>query len=539
MFIKLFIVTPHLQYLNKQNKTINKSFLNAKFPMKHVPVYRELSCFLIQWLVKRKPKSFEWTRIRVIEYLKFSGLDCIICFFSIGQEGTFVKASEDLYMLIQGLLQKEPSKRIDLLELCLHPFWGDELVSLADTLDNATMTPTSRRGVAHSFLTSSNASSRTSYDVGSISRRNTLTTTNNEDNLHDTLTNVDDVASIAEEVSYDQREIGGGVIEQKLDEKPATLRPQSAPLNHEPGTDFSDSIDMKQQQQQQSLLVGSSVQLKTKEAWTHARQGTYKLERGSAVNDLTELSRLDEQQKEDSMYAESRNRRGSTNQQQQQQQLLSAIKLSSVSSFGDEKAPERAVTASTASSTSSLVGLMPTLAGGPDVDILDHLYHSSDLTVSPIAENKQLVKWPAPKWDPNVIPAPTYTPEQLAATAGVSRSGSEVKSHLKNLVAVYSSSGQQSTSEQNNSNNSSNKNKSMLRVKMHVVAYLTSAATRNEDFANGFLNDNLVQYFLHDLKTSGTPQDLKIRIGKCKPGRPASFSHLINLIYSFPRVSWI
>ena len=38
-------------------------------------------------------------------------------------------------MLIQGLLQKDPSQRIDLLELCMHPFWQGELASLADTFD--------------------------------------------------------------------------------------------------------------------------------------------------------------------------------------------------------------------------------------------------------------------------------------------------------------------------------------------------------------------------------------------------------------------
>ena len=438
-------------------------------------------------------------------------------------------------MLIQGLLQKEPNNRIDLLELCLHPFWGDALVPLADTLDHGT-TPSSRRG--RSFLSSSdNVSSRTSYDIADVESHthNTLTTTttaaavnNYYEQLNDTLTNNDAIDSITDEVVSHSEEHGVGLIDQNHDddEKPPmtmTARPQSAP-----GGEFSDSIDMKYQQS--LLTVGSSVQVKTtKEAWTnqeqqpgHGRQGTYKLERGSAVNDLTELSRLDDEEQQHKIKDEALYNKSKKNHQQKREKQKHAaanIKLSSVSSFGDERAPrlERAavgITAvSTVSSTSSLGDLMPPLAGGPDVDILDHLYHPSDLTVSPIAENRQLVKLPTPKWDPNVIPAPTYTPEQLA-TAGVNRSGNEVKSHLKNLVAVYSNSGSQTSlaDHQNNSTNATSK--AMLRVKMHIIAYLMSTATRNEDFANSFLNENLVQCFLHDLKASSTSQDLKIRIGK-------------------------
>lgn len=428
-------------------------------------------------------------------------------------------------MLIQGLLQKDPNNRIDLLELCLHPFWGDALVPLADTLDHGT-TPSSRRG--RSFLSSSgNASSRTSYDVESHGG-DTLTTStttaaamnNYCEQLNDTLTHND---SINDEVV--SRNVG--VIEQNHDddEKPPTMRPQSAP-----GGEFSDSIDMKYQQ---SLLpVGSSVQVKpTKEAWInqqqpgHARQGTYKLERGSAVNDLTELSRLEDDEqshkiKIDKLKKRQQQQHDST-QNKHQEQRLANIKLSSVSSFGDERAPrpERSaavgITAlSTVSATSSLGDLMPPLAGGPDVDILDNLYHPSDLTVSPIAENRQLVKWPTPKWDPNVIPAPTYTPEQLVTTAGVNRSGNEVKSHLKNLVVVYSNNGGSSGGSQSSAADQGNGNsKAVLRVKMHIIAYLMSAVTRNEDFANSILNENLVQCFLNDLKMNSTSQDLKLRIG--------------------------
>ena len=459
-----------------------------------------------------------------------------------------MKASEDLYMLIQGLLQKDPSKRIDILELCLHPFWGNQLSELADTLDNRT---TSRDGdvISSSFATTS----RSSYGGSNSQRHNVMTPMSRKNDgifLRDTLTMgsddgddktiVEDSVTLADDASItnldetdelhktDERHETGKLIEQTLsDEKPAIgiSRPQSVPL-------VEDSIEGRGKQQ---LTVGSSVQMK-KEAWTH---GTYKLERGSAVNDLTELSRLEDEQQlhqqeqRDSIYAESRKRRR-TKQQKAAQTVESDKLASSVSAMShtegsttidhnaeattksDSRHTALDVAVSTRSSTASLGDVVPPLVGGPDVDILDHLYHPTDLVVTPIAENRQLVKLAPPKWDPNALAGVhTYTPEQIT------RLGSEeAKTHLKTMVALYCNglAGSSTAHGQHNQDNPhyNNTNKAMLRLKMHVVSYLTSAVSRNEDVANGLLNEDLVQHFLSDLKANNsTQQDLKLRLGEC------------------------
>ena len=153
-----------------------------------------------------------------------------------GKDGTFVRASENLFMLIHGLLQKDPTQRIDWLELCMHPFWDGCLVTIADQLDN--------------------------IEPGCQGR--------------DSLTTIS-LKSLASAKSR-QRSAQSGIRAQS-----DTAIEKSEIKNLE--TRSLDIPDQKKPDPEQLDLKTASFQSKGKLAW----EGTYKLERGLAVLDLTEI----------------------------------------------------------------------------------------------------------------------------------------------------------------------------------------------------------------------------------------------------------
>jgi len=365
-----------------------------------------------------------------------------IIFFCAGQEGTFVKASENLYMLIQGLLQKDPNYRIDWLELCLHPFWDGELSHLADSFD----VPSSR-------------SIMYSTDTSSVSNRDdSRSTVRQKDSPVDIL--------VLQEANPDKK----------------LSRPETVPQNNTACKLQTRSLQIPNKDSESLTSSIKSVALDDKQAW----KGTYHLERGLAVIDLTELeTNRSESRASDSAtdkrnlsYSESRKSKSNSPSRRTSVDYSLDASMNSATSLGYSE-------------------IIPHL-GGPDLNVLDHLYHPSDLLVCPIAENKALVKLPTLKWDNNILNFSIIPNDRLQNS-----SKEEIQNYLRTILQ---------TCYQTQRKAGSAADKSSARQKMHVAAYLATAS-RVEEVSNHILNDEFITYFLCDLKTSPS-QDLKMRVGE-------------------------
>lgn len=347
-------------------------------------------------------------------------------------------------MLIQGLLQKDPLQRIDWLELCLHPFWENELNGLADSYD----VRTSRSIMSAQSLTSDvRTSTDTHVTCGNINDKQT--------------TRPDTVPKLQE---HKQNRLQTQSLSVVPDEK-----------------EFKTSSSI-----QSDIGLGGAVP-DIQNKW----KGTYKLERGLAVIDLTEIESSEQkfiapfedsgEEQSGVQYAKSRcgikkqtPRDSTTSQSLTSEMNLLGNSMNSVTSQG-------------------FSDIIPHV-GGPDLNVLDHLYHPSDLIVSPIAENKNLLKLPVLKWDSTLLGFSIIPNEKLQNS-----SKEFIKNYIESIMASYLQGGKSAS------------DKTTLRQKMHILAYLMTVVKMDE-FANCILCDVYMKTFLNDLKTS-THQDLKTRLG--------------------------
>lgn len=355
----------------------------------------------------------------------------------LGQNGTFKKASENLYMLIQGLLQKEPSQRIDWLELCLHPFWDNELIHLADMYDVRT---------SRSIMTA--------------------------DSSH-----TDQTSRPSTQQQFTLRDLKEGSIQRGNEEK---QRPETVPKSNSSRKLHTQSLHILEEKGFSTSSIQSATE-DAKEGW----KGTYKLERGMAVMDLTET---DSHNQKDQLASEEEE--AAVNPQYAKSRELRTPRVSH-SVTGTEISLECSLNSVT---SQGFCEIIPHL-GGPDLNVLDHLYHASDLIVSPIAENRNLIKLPSLKWDQNMLAFNTVPYEKLRNS-----SKDDIKKYLEIVVENYS---------QVRKNPA---DKTVQRQKLHILAYLMSAV-KVEEMANNILCDDYMKPFLSDLKSS-TQQDLKNRVGK-------------------------
>ena len=368
---------------------------------------------------------------------------CILCCdFCIGQEGTFVKASENLYMLIQGLLQKDPNYRIDWLELCLHPFWDGELSYLADNFDIR-----SSRSIMYSTDTSASVVS-------------------NRDESRLTVRQKD--SPVGDSPKHEPEPV-------EPDEK--LPRPETVPQDNTSRNLQTRSLQMTENDKELLSSSIKSVALDDKQAW---KKGTYNLERGLAVIDLTELET---------------DRSGSDSATNKRNMLYSESRKSKSRRTSVDYSLDASMNSATSLGYSEII---PHL-GGPDLNVLDHLYHPTDLLVSPIAENKSLFKLPTLKWDNNILNFTVISNERLQNSPK-----EEIQNYLRMIV--------QTCFQAQRRVGSAGTDKSSARQKMHVAAYLATAS-RVEEVSNHILNDEFVTYFLNDLKSSPN-QDLKMRVGR-------------------------
>ena len=353
----------------------------------------------------------------------------VFFFIIVGKNGTFTRASENLYMLIQGLLQKDAAKRIDWLELCLHPFWNDELSHLADSFENV---KTSRSILSEISRATSVVSN---YDLESI------------------IDCEEEKLSIESDVKNRPKTVPKSNTNQKL---------------HTSSLNIPDcKIDVLSSVQSEKCISNS------KPVW----QETYKLDRGLAVVDLTEIMNDEDDDDEAEYISDSL--------------IYSKAKTPRTSNIS--KSP---ISLDDSVNSANMLGLSEVIphVGGPNINVLDHLYHPSDLVVTPIAENSKLLKLPVLKWEQNIVGFPVSTIDKLQ-----NGSGDDTKKHITVIFNTYSNIGNKS------------QDKSGQRQKMHILAYLNTVC-KVEEISNVILEEKHHKCLLSDLKAAGQ-LDLKTRVG--------------------------
>lgn len=349
-------------------------------------------------------------------------------------------------MLVQGLLQPDPYKRIDWLELCLHPFWDGELTHLADTID----------GDCSSQSMISDSSKFTPSSTKSI------TETVPDDECIET---IEQYSAI-----MDDSLMNGNSL--KID------RPETVPQRNTSRALNTSSLDVLEERPS----VASVASLKppapaenAKEAW----QGTYKLERGLVLMDLSDV-----------------NENGTDHSDGEERSNYSKTRESKSPVCNHKTGNNISNGTTTAMPSEKGGGLAELLLDfeALNLNVIDHLYHSSDLQVNPIAENPKLVKLLTLKWDTNLIGFHALNMEKLRKS-----SKEEIKTHIATAFNTYSQV------------RKSSQDKIGTRQKMHILAYL-STICKHEEVSNIILSQNHMKHLISEFKVS-VQLDLKIRLG--------------------------
>ena len=134
---------------------------------------------------------------------------------------------------------------------------------------------------------------------------------------------------------------------------------------------------------------------------------------------------------------------------------------------------------------------------GINLNLIDLLYHPSDVEVSPIIDNPKIQKQKLPKWDPHQIPFAALKLDKLH-----SLTKQETELHVQVITEGMSS---QSSAQKGADGGATQ------RQRLHVLAYVYSIA-HHEKIANMLLEKNFTRFLLNDLKNS-TSQELKMRAG--------------------------
>ena len=341
-------------------------------------------------------------------------------------------------MLIQGLLQPDPSKRIDWLELCLHPFWDGELTHLADTVDSDL---TERSMVSDSLRYTSAVSKHSNSDILIEGCNENIS---EPDTMNGSTKNSDSIKG----------------------------RPDTVPQRNTSRALHTTSLNILDENPSVACIPALKPQIDTKEAW----HGTYKLERGLAVMDLTDITEMpDDQSVVEDKTAYSKSRESKSPVCHHKSEHITNGSMNSVNVGG----------------LSELVWNFE----ASSVNITEHLYHATDLQVNPIAENPKLMKFHVLKWDTNLLGFHALNIEKLRNS-----SKEETKTHVATVFNSYSQV------------RKSNLDKNGTRQKMHILAYLSSIC-KYEEVSNIVLNQNHIKQLTNEFKVSGQ-LDLKIRLGR-------------------------
>ena len=134
---------------------------------------------------------------------------------------------------------------------------------------------------------------------------------------------------------------------------------------------------------------------------------------------------------------------------------------------------------------------------GVDVNLIDLLYHPSDLEVNPIIENPRHNKQNVWKWDSHFVPLQAIKADRMQQLTR-----QDAEQHVDAIIEAFISLSH------------SPKGGDMLstqKSKLHLLAYLCSLS-RVETLANLLLEKNVTKFLLHDLK-SPSSQEIKHRVG--------------------------
>ena len=135
---------------------------------------------------------------------------------------------------------------------------------------------------------------------------------------------------------------------------------------------------------------------------------------------------------------------------------------------------------------------------GMHVNLIDLLYHPSDLEVNPIIDNPKNNKQNYLKWDPHQISLPTIKPDQIQ-----SMTRQDVDQHVEAITEAFKTLNQLTKGNDTQTNQ---------KAKLHFLAYLCSLA-KHEIFANSLLEKNITKQLITELKSLSS-QEPKQRVGK-------------------------
>ena len=134
---------------------------------------------------------------------------------------------------------------------------------------------------------------------------------------------------------------------------------------------------------------------------------------------------------------------------------------------------------------------------GVNINLIDLLYHPSDLEVNPIIENPRSNKQNAFKWDSHFIPLQTIKADRIQQMTK-----QDAEQHIEEIIEALT---------MLNHNSKPGDSASNQKSKQHLLAYLCNLS-RFENLANIFLEKNVTKFLISDLKGSSTP-DTKQRVG--------------------------
>ncbi|XP_002163720.3 serine/threonine-protein kinase ULK4 isoform X1 [Hydra vulgaris] len=322
--------------------------------------------------------------------------------------GGSIKATENLYTLIAGLLQKDPTKRIDWFELCLHPFWEGELSHLTDIVEH--------------LKTSQQLQDSLCNDSSQLETLNA--------NLDLSQSCIENDSLLSHKSFHQDFDALGNVLDIPPEEKLNLL-------SLEPDNNFN-------------IAKGTYLLSKNDD----------ELDELNAASDNINTNDLDQINTQNILESSMENSKV----------VIDLLKSNST----------------TLKQSDGFIGL--------NLNVIDHLYHSSDLTVTPIAENSKLLKLSLLKWDVSSLGFNTVSLQVLQDSS---------KDYLKQYLNVVFDTFLKFHKSQE---------KVGIRSKLNLLAYLIAIA-KVKEISNLILEEHYQQYLLKELKHSQNIE-VKIRIGR-------------------------
>ena len=258
---------------------------------------------------------------------------------------------------------------------------------------------------------------------------------------------------------------------------PAVMRVQSFDDDISASSTSQDHNSHSRNSEQESVSVSNSCDALSE---VSNLGGLRQLTKGAAVADLRQVGHVSFDVLQHDLVSKENYQYSDVRELKRKKDLNASLKEFNLNSINQASVSEQGVD----------VGL--------NLNLVDLLYHPSDLEVSPIIDNRRIQKQPIFKWESKFLPFATFNLKKLQTL-----SKEEVEDHIAEILEFLG----------NYSIGTKNCNQmTAVRCKLHLLAYLCTI-TKYDKFTNALFETDFVKLVLPELKAPGS-QDLKIRIGK-------------------------